>query len=169
MAIEIKPVKQISEIRRVAKLANEIWHECFVDIISVGQIDYMVANAQSLSPIRKQIEKEDYEYFMVLDGEDFCGYFAVCPESDTTYFLSKFYLRKDKRGKGIANIMFDFIFDKMISENRKYVYLTVNKNNTHAIYVYKKKGFKIIKESVTDIGGGYVMDDYVMQKNLEIS
>ena len=37
--IEIKKVKYLPELRRVAELADEIWHECFTDIISAGQIE----------------------------------------------------------------------------------------------------------------------------------
>lgn len=169
MATEVKLVENDSEVKKVAELADEIWHECFVDIISEGQIDYMVEKFQSFVPIRDKIENEKYEYYMVFDDGDFCGYFGICPESDTTLFLSKFYLRKDKRGKGIASVMFDFIFDKMEKDKKEHIYLTVNKGNTHAIEVYKNKGFKIINDTVTDIGNGYVMDDYIMQKDIEIS
>lgn len=167
MSIEIKLVKYVPEVRQVVALADEIWHECFVDIISEGQIDYMVEKFQSLAPICNQIEKEEYEYYMVLDDGDLCGYFAICPQRGAKLFLSKLYLRKDKRGMGIANMMLDFIFDRAKRERRDYVYLTVNRGNTHAIEVYKKKGFKIVRDEVTDIGGGYVMDDHIMQKDIE--
>lgn len=168
MAIEIKLVKNIPEAKKVAELADEIWHECFLDMISEGQIDYMVEKFQSFAPIWDKIENENYEYYMVFDDGDFCGYFGICPESDTTLFLSKLYLRKDKRGKGAASVMFDFIFDKMKKDKREHIYLTVNRGNTHAIEVYKKKGFKIVNNTVTDIGSGYVMDDHIMQKDIEL-
>ena len=42
------------------------------------------------------------------------------------------------------------------------VYLTVNKKNP-VRKMYEYMGFKIVKSVVTDIGEGYVMDDYVMQ------
>ena len=43
------------------------------------------------------------------------------------------------------------------------IYLTVNRNNTHACEVYLHKGFKVIEEAVADIGCGFVMDDYIME------
>lgn len=49
MAVEIKKVEYFSEIRQIAELADNIWHECFVGIISKGQIDYMVEKFQSLN------------------------------------------------------------------------------------------------------------------------
>ena len=51
--------------------------------------------------------------------------------------------------------------------NMQAIYLTVNRNNTHAYEVYLKKNFKVIEEAVADIGYGFVMDDYIMQLDLK--
>ena len=46
------------------------------------------------------------------------------------------------------------------------VILAVNKRNDKAIGSYKKYGF-IVREAITDdIGHGFVMDDFVMEKVL---
>ena len=42
--------------------------------------------------------------------------------------------------------------------------LTVNRNNVTAIAAYLKHGFVIVRAEVKEIGGGFVMDDYVMEK-----
>ena len=44
--------------------------------------------------------------------------------------------------------------------------LTVNKNNAIAIEAYRKMGFENAGSIVTDIGGGFVMDDYKMEKSV---
>ncbi len=44
--------------------------------------------------------------------------------------------------------------------------LSVNKRNIRAIAAYRRNGFIIAESVVTDIGGGFVMDDYVMTKEL---
>ena len=59
--------------------------------------------------------------------------------------------------------MLQKVFEEARGFGKKKVYLTVNKHNYHAIDVYKKTGFVIAKEAVTDIGNGYVMDDYVFE------
>jgi len=46
---------------------------------------------------------------------------------------------------------------------KDYVFLTVNKNNRPAIRAYEKNGFAITDSVVTDIGQGFVMDDYIMK------
>ena len=164
--IDIKIVKYYPELRKVAKLADEIWHECFTDIISLGQINYMVEKFQSLDAMTNQVETQKYIYLAVYDDEELCGYIAVKPEDDERFFLSKLYLRKDKRGKKIATLMMNRVFEEAKKYGKKSVYLTVNKNNSHAIEVYKKLGYEIIDSVVTDIGSGYVMDDYIFSYTL---
>lgn len=162
MNIEITKVKYYPELREIADLAEKIWHECFVEILSVGQIDYMVEKFQSLNAMTEQIENQGYSYLAVRYDGELCGYIGIKPETDDRFFLSKLYLSKDKRGIGIASEMLEKVFEEARKLGKKFVYLTVNKNNSHAIEVYKKKGFEIIDSIVTDIGNGYVMDDFVM-------
>ena len=41
--------------------------------------------------------------------------------------------------------------------------MTVNRNNTGSVAAYEKMGFQKVREQVAEIGGGYVMDDYIME------
>ena len=43
----------------------------------------------------------------------------------------------------------------------------MNKHNEMAIRAYKAKGFEVIDAVETDIGDGYIMDDYIMEKHVE--
>ncbi len=162
----IERVTDSGRLHEVAELADKIWHECFTGIISNAQIDYMVGKFQSYEAMQEQVNGQRYSYFAVSDGDDLCGYFAVKPESDDRFFLSKLYLRSDKRGQGTASQMLGRVFEEARRLGKRSVYLTVNKHNSQAIAVYKKTGFKDIGEPVTDIGNGFVMDDYVMEYKL---
>ncbi len=123
----------------------------------------MVEKFQSVDAMTEQIEKQGYTYLSVCDDEELCGYIGIKPESDDRLFLSKLYLRNDKRGRGTASAMLNYVFEEARKIGKKRVYLTVNKHNDHAIEVYKKIGFVVTDTAVTDIGGGYVMDDYIME------
>lgn len=164
--ILIEKVNNFSELREIAVLAEKIWHECFVGIISAGQIDYMVEKFQSFSAMKNQIENQDYYYMTVRNDSTLCGYIGVKPENDDRFFLSKLYLHESARGMGIASLMLAKVFEEARNAGKKSVYLTVNKYNSHAVEVYKKTGFVIIDSVVTDIGNGYVMDDYIMEYKL---
>ncbi len=163
MSVEITKVKYYPELREIAALADEIWHECYGELLGQGQVDYMVENFQSVEAMTEQIENQGYTYLAVREDGELCGYIGIKPEDDDRLFLSKLYLRQDKRGRGTASAMLGYVFDEARKIGKKRVYLTVNKHNDHAIEVYKKIGFVTADTAVTDIGGGYVMDDYIME------
>ena len=54
---------------------------------------------------------------------------------------------------------------RALSGARRLVF-TVNKRNAKAIAVYERKWLCNVRSVITDIGGGFVMDDYVMEKGL---
>lgn len=166
MSIEILKVETDKELHEVADLATEIWHECFPGIISMEQIEYMVEKFQSYQAMKEQIYGQGYSYLAVRENGKLCGYIGVKPEDDERFFLSKLYLCADKRGRGIASAMLNRVFDEARRSGKKSVYLTVNRYNDHAVAVYKKTGFEIIRQAVADIGNGFVMDDYIMEYKL---
>ena len=61
--------------------------------------------------------------------------------------------------------MLEYIFEIAKRQCYQSVYLTCNKHNANSLAVYEK-GFKKINEDVTDIGNGYVMDDYIYEYTL---
>lgn len=150
---------QQNEIKELASLASSIWHEYWTCILSPEQIDYMVENFQSEKAITNQIENENYTYYFILHNGEYAGYFGVSDKKDYL-FLSKLYIKKEFRHQGIGAKAFEKI--KEIADGRK-IQLTVNKYNTNTIKAYQKWGFKTIDAVVTDIGNGFVMDDYILE------
>lgn len=146
-------VETKENIKKISKMSKSIWKEAYGEILSSDQIDYMLDMFLSKDAIKKQIN-EGYQYYMIKEDKP-CGFAAV--KVDDKVFVSKIYLLKDYRKKGISR---DFI-DKMKGYNKP-IYLTVNKQNIDAINVYEHLGFEITDSILTDIGNNYVMDDYVM-------
>lgn len=75
--------------------------------------------------------------------------------------LSKFYLKKEYRGCGLSKPMLRFVVKNCEERHLHSISLHVNRNNP-AVEAYKKIGFVISGEEKTDIGNGFVMDDYTM-------
>ncbi len=146
------------ETDELAKLAKTIWHECFVDIISYEQIEYMTDMFLSTDAIKENIRK-GYLYRIVYEKEKMIGFTASVNESERT-FLSKLYLLKEYRGKGYGRKLIEDVHENMKLER---MYLTVNKHNK-AYDMYLHLGFEVIDSVITDIGNNMVMDDYVMEK-----
>lgn len=163
----IKKLETDEEIKALARLANIIWHEHFPKLISKEQIDYMLENYQSEKAIMDQIKKQGYTYYLGYVDDELIGYCGVCPEADATrLFLSKLYVRKDQRGHGYARQLFNETVKLAKSLNIHAIYLTCNKFNEHSLAVYDQMGFHTIDAVQTEIGSGFIMDDYIMQYDL---
>ena len=148
-------VETKENIKKISKMSKTIWSEAYSKILSREQIDYMLGTFLSVESIKKQIN-EGFEYY-IIKGDKPVGYAAIKDEGDRV-FLSKIYIYKEYRNQGFMRA-----FMEKIKERKKPVYLTVNKYNLDAINAYKRLGFEVKKEQITDIGKGYVMDDYVLE------
>jgi predicted GNAT family acetyltransferase len=143
----------------VAALAREIWYEHYDRIVPKNQIEYMLENFQSEKAIKNQV-KEGYMYVLFKESSGEITAYAAAKSEKTKIFLSKLYVKKEYRKKGIASRLISFISEKFGTKN---MYLTVNKNNKSSIAAYKRLGFSVADCAVTDIGGGFFMDDYIME------
>lgn len=145
-------------------MAEEIWNEYYIPIIGKRQVDYMVANFQSANAIKNQID-EGYSYFLAKYNGSYAGYFAILDNrQEKSMFLNKLYVHRDFRNHGIAKTCIAYIEDICRELKLVKIWLTVNKYNTAAIKAYKKMGFINIAAITQDIGNGFIMDDYKMEK-----
>jgi O-acetyl-ADP-ribose deacetylase (regulator of RNase III)/RimJ/RimL family protein N-acetyltransferase len=160
--IDFHPVQSADEIRIVTRLAHEIWNEHYVPIIGQDQVSYMVEKFQSAEAITSQIKEDDFEYYIINHSFEPCGYIGIKLSGDEL-LLSKFYIVNSKRGKGIGRKGIEFILIRAKELGARNISLTVNKENTNSIKAYEQMGFMNLGPIVTDIGDGFIMDDYMMK------
>lgn len=158
-------VETPEQIARTAQLAREIWEEFYLPIIGRAQVDYMVDKFQSADAIAAQLA-EGVVYVLVQRGAEPVGYFAVQPRGEDELFISKFYLHQSARGAGLGRASMDWIERFAHDRRRRLLWLTVNKRNP-SLRVYERLGFRKTAELVADIGAGFVMDDFRMEKRLD--
>lgn len=161
------PVTEDRDIEAVATLAGEIWHQHFTPLIGIEQVSYMLDRFQSFEAVKKQIENSEYHYFLIEDEGDAVGYFAYVVE-ESFLFLSKLYLTKGARGKGLAKKVFAFLEEEAAHNQVPAIQLNVFKGNSHVIEIYEAMGFETIDAPQIDIGQGFILDDYVMRKRLDV-
>jgi len=160
MIIEVTDQRQIDI---VASLAKEIWTECYTPIIGRDQVEYMLCTFQSKDAISAQIHTEGYRYFLIEEEGAYVGYLGV-QSKDRELFLSKIYIEASRRGKGLGRKAVQFLEHLASLRNLKKISLTVNKNNLQSIKAYEKMGFTNLGSVVQDIGNGFIMDDFKMEK-----
>jgi ribosomal protein S18 acetylase RimI-like enzyme len=161
--VEIRKVG-LSDLFVIEELAKIIWREHYTPIIGSNQVAYMLANFQSVAVMQEQISS-GYSYHLMIYQEEPVGYLSIRKDADAV-FLSKIYVLKDFRGKGIARAAMNFVISETLRAGLGLIRLTVNKKNTGSIHAYEKMGFQNMDSVVTEIGEGYVMDDFVMEMEI---
>jgi diamine N-acetyltransferase len=164
--IELTPVTE-KEYTIVHELAYEIWPHAFKDILSPVQINYMLEMMYSLPAIKEQVEQKGHCYVLAKDDNRYVGYVSYeinCKTQGKTK-LHKIYVLPELQGQGVGKIFVNYVADKARENGNKYLYLNVNRFN-NAVKFYEAMGFKIIAEEDIDIGNGYYMNDFIMEKEL---
>lgn len=159
--IYIKTATNKKDYEQLALIASEIWHEHYTPIIGNKQVAYMLTQFQTASKIEDAVNQDKTIYYMPYYNQKLAGYSAI-KKIDNSFFLSKLYVHSNFRGHGIARKLLSTIEEYALSQQVNTIFLTVNKNNNQSISIYKHLGFVITDKLITDIGGGYVMDDYKM-------
>lgn len=159
--MSIREIFSEADVRRLAKVAREVWREANVSFCTPEQVEYMIEKFQSFEAISGQL-MHGYRYFLIEEGDDILGYFGVQPQGERL-FLSKYYILKQNRGRGLFSLGLQRMIELCHEGDMTSIYLTVNRNNTHAYEVYLAKDFKVIAEEDNAIGEGFEMNDYIME------
>jgi GNAT superfamily N-acetyltransferase len=153
----------------VSELAGIIWRACYPDIITHAQIDYMLARMYALDVLRDEIHSQEIRYDLLLVDNKPAGFASYGPASEPGVVkLHKLYLLPEMHGRGLGSLLLQYVERKVRAGAGRRLILSVNKRNARAIAAYRRNGFVTADSVVTDIGGGFVMDDYVMAKDLSV-
>ena len=150
-----------SDLEKLEQLASFIWRESYTQLLGENQVEYMLGCFQNAQAFKQQIS-ENYVYRIMYDGGEMIGYTASVLEGERI-FLSKLYLKNAYHGRGLGKQMIEDVIG--LYPQAKAIWLTVNKHNP-SYDIYRHLGFKTVESVCTDIGEGYFMDDYVMQRDL---
>jgi GNAT superfamily N-acetyltransferase len=155
------------DIPLIQDLSGRIWREHYPGIITREQIDYMLGKMYASDVMRDEIMNKGYRYIIVSAGTMPIGFIAYRQgEPSRAVLISKLYLLPSFHGKGIGRKMLGHVKDYASKTGAQTLYLFVNKNNVKAIAAYERFGFVKAEAVVSDIGGGFVMDDYRMEFDL---
>ena len=149
----------------VRDIADEVWPKTFAPILPPEQVPYMM-NMMYAPEVMERELREGYHFAALLVDDVPSGYISWSPYHGDTAKLHKVYLLNSCHGKGFGRLMLDYASDVCRAAGFKRLRLNVNKHNERAISVYLKNGFETVESVKNDIGGGFYMDDYVMEKRI---
>lgn len=154
-----------ADVEPLYALAREIWYAHYPAIISTTQIEYMLEQRYNTETVRAELQRDDLWWDKLLVDDTMAGfasYFLTGAPGEMK--LDKIYVHPRLQRHGYGGMMIARACEVARSRGCKRLVLAVNKNNRSAIDAYLKHGFRIADAVVKDIGEGFVMDDYIMEK-----
>lgn len=162
--INIKPA-EAEDLEIIHRLAYEIWPFAYGEILSTEQLRYMLESFYSIPSLQHQQSSLKHQFILVFENEVPIGFasFSAHPDNASIYHLNKIYVLPRQQGKNIGKRLLEHVIILARENGAVCLQLNVNRNNK-ALHFYQKQGFRIIREEDIDIGEGYFMNDYVMEK-----
>jgi diamine N-acetyltransferase len=156
-----------ADIPLVARLAHEIWHRHYPGIISREQIDYMLEHGYSQAALTRYFVTPGAGLALARRGGSvagFVGWYRL--DAGDEMKLDKLYVLPQEHGQGIGRALIEHVASLARAVRCRFVTLNVNRNNVRAVRVYEHCGFVIRERGDFPIGNGFVMEDFVMAREL---
>lgn len=165
-SIEILPAGE-EHLPALAELAGVIWRQHYPGIISHGQIDYMLGKMYAPDTLREELRAKQTRFLRLLVDGRFVGFTSFGPLPEPGVFkLHKCYLLPEFHGRGFGSQLLQCSESEVRRLGARKLVLAVNKRNIKAIAAYRRNGFQVAESVVTKFGDDFVMDDFIMAKDL---
>jgi ribosomal protein S18 acetylase RimI-like enzyme len=165
-AVRIEPLAA-EDIEPLAALAAEVWYDHYLGIITAAQIEYMLKQRYDPALVRAELERRDIWWDKLLVEDELSGFSSFLLTGEPGEMkIDKLYVRTRCQRRGYGGLLVARAADVARARGCDRLVLAVNKNNRKAIAAYLKHGFHVANAVVKDIGGGFIMDDYVMVRPL---
>ncbi len=154
----------LEDIPLIHELAWIVFPHTYKELLSPGQIEFMMDWMYSPANLEKQMTEDGHIYFLAYEGNEPAGYLSIQPEGEHTYHLQKIYVLPSYQGKKLGKQLFNQAIQaiKELHPEPCQMRLNVNRYNTKAVDFYFRMGMKKVFEGDFDIGRGYLMTDYIM-------
>lgn len=154
----------------INKIAYGSWYIGYAEILSKDQIDYMLEMMYSPESLRKQMS-EGHIFCLAYDEKllEYAGFisFEHNYNKQPKTKIHKLYVLPSYQGVGLGKLLMEVVETETINQNNNIITLNMNRYN-RALFFYKFLGFMIAGSEDIDIGNGYVMNDYILEKDLTV-
>lgn len=154
----------MADIPLIRELTFKVWPQTYSAIITKEQIDFMLEMMYSEASLTDQMNNGN-QFIIINDTNEPVGFAAYQEIEPSLFKLHKIYILATQQGKGTGKFLINHIIHIMKQLGAVSLQLQVNRDNK-ARFFYEKNGFTIIQEADFDIGNGFFMNDYVMEKKM---
>ena len=160
-ALVLEPARE-SDLPLIAGLAERIWWQAYPPIIGAAQVHYMLGRGYAL-PALRAASRDGTRFSLFRFGPYPVG-FSAWRAANGEGFIDKLYLLPALHGHGLGRRLIEATCRQIAVAGHEAAFLRVNRHNQPAIRAYRRAGFAILATDRLPIGGGFVMDDYLMRR-----
>lgn len=156
----------LGDYKIINDLAIKTWYDTYSSILSQEQLEYMLNTMYSLEAITEQIAIKGHHFLLLSEDDKYLGFasYELNYTSGTTK-LHKLYVLPETQGRGAGRLLISKIENAAKNNGNDKIVLNVNRYNNAANF-YLKNGFTKAGEEDINIGNGYLMEDFIMEKGL---
>ena len=154
-----------NDIPLIRELTFLVWPQTYASILSQEQIDYMLGMMYSADSLHKQIISDGCQFIIVYEDGNPVGFASYNEEEPRRWKLNKIYILQNQQGKGTGKYVINYIIDEIKKQTATSLFLQVNQCNNAKTF-YERLGFKEVDFINLDIGNGFFMNDYIMEKKV---
>lgn len=163
MNFVIRPVTT-NDIESIQEIAFATWPVAYGSILSHEQLEYMLDKFYSKESLENQI-KENHFFHIAFFEEKPVGFASFSKIEAGIFKLQKLYVLPITQKTGLGLRLLKIVENEARKMEGSTLQLNVNKNNNAKLF-YLRNGFEVIREEDIDIGQGYFMNDFIMEKNI---
>lgn len=160
-------ISQTNNYKAIQDIAGKTWPVTYGSILSSEQIQYMFSMMYDLKALKNQAETKNHHFIIAEEDGNFLGFasYEFDYHNEPKTKIHKIYILPETQGSGIGKKLIYYISEKAKSNNQEFLSLNVNRFN-EAIHFYTKIGFEKVGEEDINIGNGYLMEDFIMEKKI---
>ena len=159
------------DLELIHRLAHRIWGPTYKDYLDPLQIETMLADMYSVEALGRQLASGITFTIWEMDGlpAGFVGFgkrpFLMSENEPTPVMrIEKLYILPAAQGFGGGRLLVQHVEATALSQGIITIELNVNRHNPAHLF-YRRQGFIIVQE--VDIPyGNFLLNDYIMQKEL---
>lgn len=159
----------IKDIPKIGAMAGIVFRETYKDILSAGQMEYMMDMMYSPESLLRQMTAEGNVFFL----EEGKGYVSYRPDGVTRdgrerFHLEKLYVMPAYQKTGLGRVLFELVVSEVRAAaggRPARLELNVNRGNP-ALTFYRHIGMYTARQGDFPIGNNYYMNDFIMALDL---
>lgn len=169
-----------SDLATIERIARATWPATFSDILSAEQIEYMLIRMYRREALEEQLAQGHVFHLLLERTEELSDTYVgtvskqyravgyVSHQLDhlpQTGKIHKLYVLPETQGSGYGRALVQHVEHVARRAGQQRLRLDVNYQNK-AVEFYERLGFEKLDRHNTDIGNGYLMEDWRMEKVL---